>query len=67
MNRRAVALCTAALLVAASSTTAGKVLPVYIEDNQLGPFIGWPEIWISDQSHTLVLSMRTAMRRNFRF
>jgi hypothetical protein len=36
MNQRAVALCMAALLVAASA--AAKVLPIYIEDNHAGTF-----------------------------
>jgi hypothetical protein len=55
MNRRAAALCTAALLAAAISATAGKVLPVYIEDNHAGTFYWLAQNLDLDQSCTLIL------------
>src|SRR5438034_8587426 len=42
MNQRAVALCTAALLAAASATA--KTMPIYIEDNHAGTFY-----WLAQQ------------------
>ncbi len=53
MNQRAVALCTAALLVAASAT--GRVLPIYIEDNHAGTFYWLAQNLDLDQSCTLIL------------
>jgi hypothetical protein len=53
MNRRAAALCTAALLVAASA--AAKVLPIYIEDNHAGTFYWLAQNIDLDQPCTLVL------------
>src|SRR4030095_6648684 len=55
MNRRAAALCTAALLAAAISATAGKVLPVYIEDNHAGTFYWLAQNLDLDQPCTLIL------------
>jgi hypothetical protein len=55
MNRRAAALCMAALLVAASPATAGKVLPVYIEDNHAGTFYWLAQHLDLDQPCTLIL------------
>jgi hypothetical protein len=55
MNRRAATLCTAALLIAASSATAGKVLPVYIEDNHAGTFHWLAQNVDLDQPCTLIL------------
>jgi Bacterial capsule synthesis protein PGA_cap len=55
MNRRAAALCTAALLAAAISATAGKVLPVYIEDNHPGTFYWLAQNLDLDQPCTLIL------------
>jgi Bacterial capsule synthesis protein PGA_cap len=53
MNRRAAALCTAALLVAAS--VQGKVLPIYIEDNHAGTFYWLSQNVDLDQPCTLIL------------
>src|SRR5213079_1102283 len=53
MNQRAVALCTAALLVAASAT--GRVLPIYIEDNHAGTFYWLAKNLDLDQACTLIL------------
>src|SRR5947207_1454002 len=53
MNQRAVALCTAALLVAASAT--GRVLPIYIEDNHAGTFYWLAQNLDLTQSCTLIL------------
>jgi hypothetical protein len=53
MNQRAVALCTAALLVAASA--AAKVLPIYIEDNHAGTFYWLAKNLDLDQPCTLIL------------
>src|SRR6266498_1449250 len=55
MNRRAAALCMAALLVAASPATAGKVLPVYIEDNHAGTFYWLAQNLDLDHACTLIL------------
>ena len=55
MNRRAATLCTAALLIAASPATAGKVLPVYIEDNHAGTFYWLAQNVDLDQPCTLIL------------
>jgi hypothetical protein len=55
MNRRAATLCTAALLVAASPATAGKVLPIYIEDNHAGTFYWLAQNVDLDQPRTLIL------------
>ena len=53
MNRRAAALCMAALLAAASAEA--KVLPIYIEDNHAGTFYGLAQHVDLDQPCTLVL------------
>jgi hypothetical protein len=53
MNQRAAALCTAALLVAASA--AAKVLPIYIEDNHAGTFYWLAQNLDLDQPCTLIL------------
>jgi Bacterial capsule synthesis protein PGA_cap len=53
MNQRAVALCAAALLVAASA--AAKVLPIYIEDNHAGTFYWLAQNLDLDQPSTLIL------------
>src|SRR5881392_622839 len=53
MNQRAVALCTAALLAAASATA--KVLPIYIEDNHAGTFYWLAKNVDLDQPCTLIL------------
>lgn len=53
MNRRAAALCTAALLVVASAPA--KVLPVYIEDNHAGTFYWLAQQIDLDQPYTLIL------------
>src|SRR4030095_10043823 len=55
MNRRAAALCTAALLAAAISATAGKPLPIYIEDNHAGTFYWLAKNLDLDQPCTLIL------------
>ena len=55
MNRRAATLCTAALLVAASPATAGKVLPIYIEDNHAGTFYWLAKNLDLDHACTLIL------------
>src|SRR6059036_1436230 len=55
MNRRAATLCTAALLIAASPATAGKVLPIYIEDNHAGTFYWLAQNVDLDQPCTLIL------------
>lgn len=55
MNCRAAALCTAALLVAASPAIAGKMLPVYIEDNHAGTFYWMAQHVDVDQPCTLIL------------
>src|SRR5438128_6203162 len=53
MNQRAVALCAAALLIAASAVA--KVLPIYIEDNHAGTFYWLTQNIDLDQPCTLVL------------
>src|SRR5919197_709240 len=53
MNRRAAALCTAALLVATG--TEAKVLPIYIEDNHAGTFYWLAQNLDLDQPCTLIL------------
>ncbi|HYY35016.1 MAG TPA: hypothetical protein VE867_01465, partial [Candidatus Binatia bacterium] len=53
MNRRAAALFTAALLIAASA--AAKVLPIYIEDNHAGTFYWLAQNLDLDQPCTLIL------------
>src|SRR6266436_3447768 len=55
MNRRAATLCTAALLIAASPAIAGKVLPIYIEDNHAGTFYWLAQNVDLDQACTLIL------------
>ena len=55
MNPRAAALCTAALLVGASSASAGNVLPIYIEDNHAGTFYWLAHHVDLDQPCTLIL------------
>src|SRR5437660_5036959 len=55
MNRRAATLCTAALLIAASPAIAGKVLPIYIEDNHAGTFYWLAQKLDLDQPCTLIL------------
>src|SRR6266480_1984740 len=55
MSWRAATLCTAALLVAASAATAGKVLPIYIEDNHAGTFYWLAQQVDLDQPCTLIL------------
>src|ERR1700757_2249542 len=55
MNPRAATLCTAALLIAASPATAGKVLPIYIEDNHAGTFYWLAQNIDLDQPCTLIL------------
>src|SRR5438876_11155484 len=55
MNRRAATLCTAALLIAVSAATAGKVLPIYIEDNHAGTFYWLAQHIDLDQPCTLIL------------
>src|SRR6266705_4032692 len=54
MNRRAATLCTASLLIAASPDTAGKVLPIYIEDNHAGTFYWLAQNVDLDQPCTLI-------------
>jgi hypothetical protein len=53
MNRRAAALCTAALLAAASAEA--KVLPIYIEDNHAGTFYWLAQQIDLGQPYTLIL------------
>jgi hypothetical protein len=53
MNRRAAALCTAALLAAASAEA--KVLPIYVEDNHAGTFYWLAQNADLDQPCTLIL------------
>jgi hypothetical protein len=53
MNRRAAALCMAALLAAASAEA--KVLPIYIEDNHAGTFYWLAQNLDLDQPCTLIL------------
>src|SRR5438034_302611 len=53
MNQRAVALCTAALLAAASATA--KVLPISIEDNHAGTFYWLAQTIDLDQPCNLIL------------
>src|SRR5499426_728868 len=53
MNRRAAALCTAALLIAVSA--AAKPLPIYIEDNHAGTFYWLAKNVDLDQPCTLIL------------
>src|SRR5262245_43729825 len=55
MNSRTAALCTAALLIAAGPAIAGKVLPVYIEDNHAGTFYWLAQNLDLDQPCTLIL------------
>jgi hypothetical protein len=55
MNWRAATLCTAALLIAASSATAGKVLPIYIEDNHAGTFYWLAQNVDLEQPCTLIV------------
>jgi hypothetical protein len=52
-KRHAAALCTAALLIAASATA--KVLPIYIEDNHAGTFYWLAQHIDLDQPCTLIL------------
>src|ERR1700755_3572405 len=53
MTLRAVALCTAAQLVALSA--AANILPIYIEDNHAGTFYWLAQHIDLDQPHTLLL------------
>src|SRR5262249_59622971 len=53
MNRRAAALCTAALLIAVSA--AAKPLPIYIEDNHAGTFYWLAQNINLDEPCTLIL------------
>src|SRR6476659_4733261 len=56
MTARALVLCTAALLVAASALPGrAKALPIYIEDNHAGTFYWLAKNIDLDQSYTLVL------------
>src|SRR6266478_2702117 len=56
MNRRAAALCMAALLVAARPAGAGaNVLPIYIEDNHAGTFYWLAQNIDLDQRCTFIL------------
>ena len=55
MNWQTAALCSAALLTAASPAIAGKVLPVYIEDNHAGTFYWLAQNLDFDQPCTLIL------------
>jgi hypothetical protein len=55
MSWRAATLCTAALMVAASPAIAGKVLPIYIEDNHAGTFYWLAKNLDLDQACTLIL------------
>ena len=55
MTARALVLCTAALLVAASPLAAGaSILPIYIEDNHAGTFYWLAQNIDLDQPCTLV-------------
>src|SRR5947199_2760745 len=53
MNRQTAALCTAAVLIAASA--AAKVLPIYVEDNHAGTFYWLAQNVDLDQPCTLIL------------
>src|SRR6476646_7815080 len=56
MTARALVLCTAALLVAASAPLGrASILPIYIEDNHAGTFYWLAQNIDLDQSYTLVL------------
>ncbi len=55
MNWRPVALYITALLLAASPATAGKTLPIYIEDNHAGTFHWLAQNLDLDQQYTLLL------------
>src|SRR6476659_3760888 len=56
MTARALVLCTAALLVAASALPGrASILPVYIEDNHAGTFYWLAQHIDLDQASTLVL------------
>src|SRR6476659_6157528 len=56
MTARALVLCTAALLVAASALPGrASILPIYIEDNHAGTFYWLTQNIDLDQSYTLVL------------
>jgi cell wall-associated NlpC family hydrolase len=56
MTARALVLCTAALLVAASPPpTRASILPIYIEDNHVGTFYWLAQNIDLDQSYTLIL------------
>jgi hypothetical protein len=56
MTARALVLCTAALLVAASPAHAGvSILPIYIEDNHAGTFYWLAQHVDLDQPCTLIL------------
>ena len=56
MTARALVLCTAALLVAASLPPAGaSILPIYIEDNHAGTFYWLAQNVDLDQACTLIL------------
>src|SRR6266436_8863857 len=56
MTARALVLCTAALLVAASPLPAGaSILPIYIEDNHAGTFYWLAQNINLDEPCTLIL------------
>lgn len=55
MNWRPLALCTAALLIAAGAVNAEKALPIYIEDNHAGTFHWLAQNLDLDQQYTLLL------------
>src|SRR6476661_2201927 len=56
MTARALVLCTAALLVAASAPPGrASILPIYIEDNHAGTFYWLAQNIDLDQSYTLIL------------
>src|SRR5712691_4063106 len=56
MTARALVLCTAALLIAASPPPARAIiLPIYIEDNHAGTFYWLAQNIDLDQSYTLIL------------
>src|SRR6476646_7096233 len=56
MTARALVLCTAALLVAASAPAGrASILPIYIEDNHAGTFYWLAQNIDLDQPYTLVL------------
>ncbi len=56
MTARALMLCTAALLVAASPPPAlANILPIYIEDNHAGTFYWLAQNIDLDQSYTLIV------------